>query len=341
MKQKLHELETTVLHTITEITDEATLLEYRNSIFGKNGSLTSILKWLKDLSPEDRSSVGTLANTLRDALGKAFDTKRVTIKEDRIQERIKREWEDVTEPFPLETGSLHPITRVTQEVEDIFRRMGFDIYESMEVTSEYLNFDGVNIPKNHPARDMQDTFWLEGTGNVLSTQTSCMQNLILRSKTPPIRAIIPGRVFRNEDVDATHDNTFYQVEGIVVDKNISIGNLKHTITTMLSDLFWRSVHIRMRPGYFPFVEPGVEVDFSCPFCGGKEKHCRVCKWSGWIEFMGAGLIHPAVLREGGLDPSEYSGFAFGFGLNRLVMIKYGIPDMRYFMHADIRFLRQF
>jgi phenylalanyl-tRNA synthetase alpha chain len=189
--------------------------------------------------------------------------------------RLSEEWKDTTTPFVLENGSLHPITIVRQEVEDTFRRMGFDVYESMEVTTEYLNFDAVNVPKNHPARDMQDTFWLEGNGNVLATQTSCMQNLIMRNQTPPIRAIIPGRVFRNEDVDATHDNTFYQVEGIVVDKNIGIGHLKFTITTMLSDIFGKEVSIRMRPGYFPFVEPGVEVDFSCPFCDGKG--CKICK----------------------------------------------------------------
>jgi len=174
---------------------------------------------------------------------------------------------------------------------------------------------------------------------VLATQTSCMQNLLLKNQEPPIRVIIPGRVFRNEDVDATHENTFYQVEGIVVDKNIGMGHLKFTIKTMLSDLFGKEVTIRMRPGYFPFVEPGVEVDFSCPFCDGEG--CRICKKSGWIEFMGAGLIHPNVIHEGGLDPEIYSGFAFGFGLNRLVMIKYGIPDMRYFQNPDIRFLRQF
>jgi phenylalanyl-tRNA synthetase alpha chain len=224
-------------------------------------------------------------------------------------------------------------------VEDAFKRMGFEICESKEVTTEYCNFDAVNVPASHPARDMQDTFWLEGKGNVLSTQTSSMQNAILRSKTPPVRVIIPGRVFRNEDIDATHENTFYQVEGIVVDRDISMANLKYAIRTMLSDIFGREVSIRLRPGYFPFVEPGVEIDFSCPFCSGEG--CRICKKSGWIEFMGAGLIHPNVLREAGIDPEEYTGFAFGFGLNRLVMIKYGITDMRYFQNPDVRFLSQF
>jgi phenylalanyl-tRNA synthetase alpha chain len=217
--------------------------------------------------------------------------------------------------------------------------MGFDIYESPEVTTEYANFDAVNVPQNHPARDMQDTFWLEWEGNVLATQTSCMQNFILKHSKPPIRAIVPWRVFRNEDVDATHENTFYQVEWLVVDKKIGMAELKHTTRTMLQDIFWKEVKVRFRPWYFPFVEPWIEVDFSCTFCGGS--WCRICKNTGWIEFMGAWLIHPNVLREGWLDPDEYSGFAFWFWLNRLVMIKYGIPDGRYFMNPDIRFIKQF
>lgn len=339
MLKKLQELESHVFATLPNIHTEEALIEYKNTILGKTGELTVILKWLKDLSPEDRGIVGKYANELRDSIGNALDIQRENIKRAIIKSRLSEEWEDTTIPFIQNNGSIHPISAVRREVEDTFVRMGFDVYESMEMTTEYLNFDAVNVPKNHPARDMQDTFWLEWETNVLATQTSCMQNLILRSKNIPIRAIIPGRVFRNEDVDATHDNTFYQVEGIVVDKNIGIGHLKFTITTMLSDIFGKEVKIRMRPGYFPFVEPGVEVDFSCPFCDGT--WCKICKGSGWIEFMGAGLIHPNVIREGWLDPEIYSGFAFGFGLNRLVMIKYGIPDLRYFQNPDIRFLRQF
>ncbi len=339
MLQKLQQLQSTVLEHLPSISTEDALVEYKNSILGKTGELTLILKWLKDLSPEERSTVGKAANDIRDILTEAFDAEKNRIKNEVIAARLQSEWEDMTVPLAQKSGSLHPMTQVRLDVEDTFTRMGFDIYESMEVTTEYLNFDAVNVPKTHPARDMQDTFWLEGDGNVLATQTSCMQNLIMRAKDTPIRAIIPGRVFRNEDVDATHDNTFYQVEWIVVDKWIGISHLKFTITTMLSDIFGKEVTIRMRPGYFPFVEPGVEVDFSCPFCDGDG--CRICKGSGWIEFMGAGLIHPHVIREGGLDPEVYSGFAFGFGLNRLVMIRYGIPDMRYFMSPDVRFLRQF
>lgn len=341
MENQLKNLEQTALSGLDTILSENDLIDYKNTILGKNGSLTAILKWLKDLSPEERGKIGTLANTLRDTLNLAFDAKKSHIQQIKIQQKIDSEYEDVTAPNFVKNGSLHPITIIQKQVEDSFVRMGFDVYQSSDITTEYLNFDAVNIPKTHPARDMQDTFWLEWEANVLATQTSCMQNLILRNKKAPIRAIIPGRVFRNEDVDATHDNTFYQVEGIVIDKNISIGNLKYTIETMLSDIFEKNVSIRMRPGYFPFVEPGVEVDFSCPFCQENTKNCRVCKGSGWIEFMGAGLIHPQVIREGWLNPEEYTGFAFGFGLNRLVMIKYAIPDMRYFMHADIRFLKQF
>ena len=336
---ELNTLEQRVIDTIPQITTEESLIEYRNTILGKTGELTLVLKWLKDLSNEDKSTVGKRANELRDTLGIAFEIRKSAIKRAEIESKLHDEWEDVTIPTLDTRGSLHPITRVRMDVEDTFQRMGFDIYESTEMTTDYLNFDAVNVAKNHPARDMQDTFWLEWKGNVLATQTSCMQNLIMRNNTPPIRSVIIGRVFRNEDVDATHENTFYQIECIVIDKGIGIGHLKFTVETMLSDIFGKKVDIRMRPGYFPFVEPGVEIDFSCPFCD--QSGCRICKWSGWIEFMGAGLIHPNVLREGWLDPEIYSGFAFWAGLNRLVMIRYGIPDMRYFQNPDTRFLRQF
>ena len=339
MIHSLNSLEQRVIDTLSQITTEESLIEYKNSILGKTGELTVILKWLKDLSNEEKATVGKRANELRDILNHAFDNQKSIIKRADIESKLHNEWEDVTIPKLHNHGSLHPMTRARMDVEDTFRRMGFDIYESTDVTTEYLNFDAVNVAKHHPARDMQDTFWLEGEGNVLATQTSCMQNLIMRNNTPPIRSVIIGRVFRNEDVDATHENTFYQIECVVVDRDINIGHLKFTVETMLSDLFEKKVSVRMRPGYFPFVEPGVEIDFSCPFCSGEE--CRICKGSGWIEFMGAGLIHPKVIREAGLDPDIYSGFAFGAGLNRLVMIKYGIPDMRYFQNPDIRFLRQF
>lgn len=340
MLNRLQTLEQDSLVQISALASEASLIDLRNAILGKNGSLTELLKGVKDLSDEDKKTVGKAINECKIRITAAFEEQLVVIKNKLIADRLANEFEDVTLPVSEDTGNhLHPITRTLMKVEDSFKRMGFDIYESNEITTEYWNFDSLNIPKTHPARDMQDTFWLEGTGNVLATQTSSMQNIIMKSKGAPIKAIVSGRVFRNEDIDATHENTFYQVEGMVIDKNITLANLKYTLRTMLSDIFGREVSIRMRPGYFPFVEPGVEVDFSCPFCGGSG--CKICKKSGWIEFMGAGLIHPNVLREGGIDPEEYTGFAFGFGLNRLVMINYGIPDMRYFQNPNIAFLKQF
>lgn len=296
MLANLQSLEQNSLVQISALTSESALIDLRNSILGKNGSLTELLKGVKDLSDEEKKTVGKAINECKIRITAAFESQLVVIKNKLIADRLANEFEDVTTPISEDTGNhLHPITRVLMQVEDSFKRMGFDIYESNEVTTEYWNFDSVNVPKTHPARDMQDTFWLEGTGNVLATQTSSMQNIIMKSQGAPIKAIIPGRVFRNEDVDATHENTFYQVEGLVVDENITLANLKYTLRTMLSDIFGREVSIRMRPGYFPFVEPGVEVDFSCPFCSGEG--CKICKKSGWIEFMGAGLVHPNVLRE--------------------------------------------
>lgn len=340
MLATLTSLKEKVIAHLPSIMDDETLVVYRNSIVGKNGELTEVLKGIKDLSIEEKQTIGKSSNEIKEAILTAFETRSKELSEALIAAALEKEYVDVTFPNPEPfVGHLHPISLVLREVEDSFKRMGFDIQESNEVTTEYENFDAVNVPKNHPARDMQDTFWIEGEANVLATQTSSMQNHILKTHSLPIRTIIPGRVFRNEDIDATHENTFYQVEGIVVDKDISLAHLKYTIRTMLSDIFGREVAIRMRPGYFPFVEPGVEVDFSCTFCEGKG--CKICKHTGWIEFMGAGLIHPNVIKQGGLDPNEYTGFAFGFGLNRLVMIRYGITDMRYFQNPNLAFLKQF
>ncbi|MFZ4461735.1 MAG: phenylalanine--tRNA ligase subunit alpha [Patescibacteria group bacterium] len=340
MLATLTSLKEKVIAHLPSIMDDETLVVYRNSIVGKNGELTEVLKGIKDLSIEEKQTIGKSSNEIKETILSAFEVRSKELSEALIAAALEKEYVDVTFPNPEPSvGHLHPISLVLREVEDSFKRMGFDIQESNEVTTEYENFDAVNVPKNHPARDMQDTFWIEGEANVLATQTSSMQNHILKTHSLPIRTIIPGRVFRNEDIDATHENTFYQVEGIVVDKNISLAHMKYTIRTMLSDIFGREVAIRMRPGYFPFVEPGVEVDFSCTFCEGKG--CKICKHTGWIEFMGAGLIHPNVIKQGGLDPNEYTGFAFGFGLNRLVMIRYGITDMRYFQNPNLAFLKQF
>lgn len=342
MQQKLTQLKSDALAAIALLSSEQEVFDYRNDITWKNWSLTEILKWIKDLSIEEKQTIWKLSNDIKTELLEAFDNRISEIKKKEISDKLANDFFDVTTPADEDRSThRHPISIELERIYDTFKRMGFDIYESAEVTTEYLNFDSLNVPATHPARDMQDTFWLEWKWNVLSTQTSSMQNIIYKSNTPPIRAIVPWRVFRNEDIDATHENTFYQVEWVVVDKDINIGHLKYTIKTMLSDIFWREVEIRLRPWYFPFVEPGVEVDFSCPFCNWTWDKCRICKWSSWIEFMWGWLIHPSVLKEWWIDPEVYSWFAFWFWLNRLVMIKYWITDIRYFQHPNISFLKQF
>lgn len=340
MDTNLGELKEKIVHHLNSLTQESELVDYKNSVFGKNGVLTEVLKNIKNLSNEEKKTIGKEVNDLKEELLGLFDEASVRVKELAIAASLAQA-QDMTIPaHSIKQEHLHPISRIQSDIEDIFKRMGFEVYESNEVTTEYLNFDALNIPATHPARDMQDTFWLEGKGNVLSTQTSSMQNLILKSSQPPIKAIVPGRVFRNEAADATHEMMFYQVEGIVVDKDISVAHLKYTTRTMLSAIFGKPVEIRFRPGFFPFVEPGIEVDCSCPFCEEYEGTCRVCKGSKWIEFMGSGMIHPEVLRQGGIDPDIYSGFAFGFGMNRLAMIKYHINDIRYFFNPAPAFLDQ-
>jgi phenylalanyl-tRNA synthetase alpha chain len=284
MISTLQSLKDRVLAKLPTIDQDEILVAYKNSILGKNGELTEVLKGIKDLSIEEKQTIGKTSNEIKESILAAFEKRSKDLSEALIASKLASEYVDVTFPNPEPPiGHMHPISQVLREAEDSFKRMGFEIYESSEVTNEYKNFDSVNIPKSHPARDMQDTFWLEGTGNVLATHTSSMQNHILKTHKLPIRVIIPGRVFRNEDIDATHENTFYQVEGIVVDKKISLAHMKYTIRTMLSDIAGREVKIRLRPSYYPFVEPGADVDFSCPFCGGEG--CKICKGTGWIEFM--------------------------------------------------------
>lgn len=339
MLSNLQTLTSQITVQIAQINNTEDLITFRNDVFGKNGSLTALLKGVKDLTDEAKKTVWKAVNDAKAELSDIFDARLKAIQQENIAKQLAEEFEDVTFPTSTQSSHLHPLTRVLHDIEDVFTRMGFETYESNAVTTEFLNFDALNVPKNHPARDMQDTFWLEGDGNVLATQTSSMQNLLLKNHSLPLRAIVMGRVFRNEAIDATHENTFYQVEGMVVDKNITMGHLKYTLSTMLSGVFGREVSVRLRPGYFPFVEPGVEVDFSCPFCSGNG--CRICKKTGWVEFMGAWLIHPQVLKAGWIDSEEYSGFAFGFGLNRLAMMKYGINDIRYFQNPNLAFLEQF
>lgn len=339
MKNKILELKDQALEKIKASESKEQLNEIRIEYLGKKGVLTSVLKTLGDLSPEERAETGKFANIAKQELEKEINEKQLQLDQAVFDKIAEAEWVDITAPGKdFTSGNLHPLTQIQYEIEDIFKSMGFSIFEGPEKEDDYHNFEALNIPKDHPARDMQDTFWLEN-GSLLRTHTSSVQIRTMENKKPPLQGISPGRVFRYEATDASHENTFYQVEGLMVGKDISVSNLIYVMKTLLKEIFKREVKIRLRPGYFPFVEPGFELDINCLICGGKG--CSVCKHTGWVELLPCGLIHPNVLKMQGIDTEEYSGFAFGLGLNRLVMMRYGIDDIRHFQGGDIRFLEQF
>jgi len=314
---------------------ESVRVEY----LGRKGKLAEISKEMGKVPPEQRAQVGKLLNSVKQDLESRLDSRIAALESQKLEQRLESEWIDLTTPAPgIRPGSLHPVTQVQQELEDLFRSMGFAVLDGPEVETEYYNFDALNIPADHPARDMQDTFWLKD-GRLLRTHTSPVQVRGLETLKPPLKMIAPGRVFRNEEVDASHEHTFYQLEGMMVDRDVSVAHLIYFMKTFLSAIFKRDVTVRLRPGFFPFVEPGFELDIQCLICGGKG--CPVCKQSGWVELCPCGLVHPAVLRYGGADPEEWSGFAFGLGLTRLAMMRYGIDDIRLFTGGDLRFLKQF
>jgi len=311
----------------------------RVEVLGRKGALANISKEMAKMTPEQRAAVGKLLNGAKQALESSFDAKKTAFDDAALAARLESEWVDMTIPAPPPgAGSLHPLSQIQAEIEDLFVSLGFTVLDGPEVETEEHNFDALNIPADHPARDMQDTFWLQG-GWLLRTHTSPVQVRGMRKFGPPLRMIAPGRVFRNEEVDASHEHTFYQLEGMMVDKDVSVANLLYFMKTLLSAIFKREVTVRLRPGYFPFVEPGFELDIQCLICGGTG--CAVCKQSGWVELLPCGLVHPNVLRRSGIDPEEYGGFAFGLGLTRLVMMRYAIDDIRQLQGGDLRFLRQF
>jgi phenylalanyl-tRNA synthetase alpha chain len=313
--------------------------EIKVKYLGRKSEIISILKGLGKLSPESRPKVGKVSNDVRSKIEKLLELKNEELSESIFENLDDTEKIDITEPgVKRERGHLHPITQMLFEVEDIFTSMGFTIAAGPEVELDYYNFEALNIPHDHPARDIQDTIWTV-EGSLLRTQTSSVQIRAMEKFRPPIRLIAPGRVFRYEETDASHEHTFYQVEGLMIDRDISVANLIAVMKTMLNSVFHHTVEVRLRPGYFPFVEPGFELDINCLICGGKG--CPVCKHSGWVEFLGCGLVHPNVLRAGKIDPENYTGFAFGMGLDRLTMIRYGIDDIRLFHSGDLKFLEQF
>ncbi|MBR2013666.1 MAG: phenylalanine--tRNA ligase subunit alpha [Clostridia bacterium] len=320
--------------------------EIRVDYLGKNGSITGLLKGMKDLSIEEKKDFGQKVNILKNEAAQKITEKLAEIKEKELEAEINAMPEfDISTPADLERGSYHPITLVQRQCEDVFKSMGFIVEDYSEIVTDYECFEALNIPKHHPARDMQDTYYLEN-GQLLKSHTSAAQNAIYRKYKDalindgvPIKAIFPGRCFRNEATDACHENTFFQMEGVMVDKDISISNLIYFMKTMLSEVFQKDLNVRLRPGFFPFVEPGFELDISCLICGGEG--CPSCKHSGWLELCPCGMIHPEVLKAGGIDPEEYTGFAFGLGLTRLAMMKYGVKDIRDLNSGSLKTMAQF
>ncbi len=319
---------------VGKINSTSDLLSWEKSVLGRKGRLSQLMRSIKDLPLEQRREAGHIANQVKQELQEIAAKLKSSLQQAEKQKQI-----DVTWPGKKpQRGHLHPVSLVQRELEDIFASLGFIIEDGPELESEYYNFDALNIPAYHPARDMQDTFFTVG-GDVLRTHTSPIQVRAMQKYGAPLRLIAPGRVFRYEASDASHDFVFHQVEGLMIDKYISIANLIAIAKEFLSRIFAQDVEVRVRPGFFPFVEPGFEMDLTCVLCQGKG--CSACKRTGWMEFMGAGLVHPRVLEASGIDPREFSGFAFGFGLDRLIMLKYRIDDIRLFHSGDIRFLQQF
>ncbi len=318
---------------------DADLEAIRIRYLGKKGELTAVLRGMGQLTPEERPVVGQIANEVREAIEAELTARADEQKAAELDARLVKEKLDVTVPgTPALVGHVHPIAQIQREMEEIFIGMGFDIVEGPEVEYDYYNFQALNIPPDHPARDTQDTFYIS-ENILLRTQTSSVQARTMETRKPPIRIVSPGRVYRSDAVDATHSPLFHQMEGLVIDKGVTMGNLKGALEMFAQTMFGAETKVRFRPHHFPFTEPSAEVDVSCFACGGKG--CRLCKGEGWIEILGAGMVHPNVLTMGGIDPEEYSGFAFGMGIERIAMLKYHIDDMRHLYENDVRFLTQF
>ena len=343
MKEKLAEIRESAKEKIAEIKDAQALNDLRVKYLGKKGELTEILRGMKDLSAEERPVVGNLVNTVRDELENLIQEAEDKIKKFELEKQLEKERIDVTLPSTkIKRGSKHPINRVIEEIEDLFVSMGYDVISGPELETDEYCFERLNLPKGHPARDMQDSFYITNE-YLLRTQTSAVQarTMMANTEKTPIRMICTGKTYRRED-DATHSHQFNQVEGLVIDKKenrVSLADLKGTLEVFVRKMIGKNTELRFRPSYFPFTEPSYEVDVTCFKCGGKG--CNLCKQTGWIELLGAGMVHPNVLRMNGYNPDEFSGFAFGTGIDRLAMFKYGITDMRYLYTNDIRFLSQF
>ena len=340
MREKLQALKEQALQDLETVTSLEALKNLKVQYLGKKGSLTEILRGMGALSAEERPKIGQIVNELRTELEGKIEEHTKVLEEKALADKLANEKVDITLPGRApKIGHLHPITLTMREIKKIFMRMGFDVNEGPEIENDYYNFEALNLPKDHPARDMQDSFYITEE-YLLRTHTSPVQARTMQSRggNEPVRMIAPGRVYRR-DYDATHSPMFHQVEGLVIDKGISMADLKGTLELFLKEMFGSNVKVRLRPSFFPFTEPSAEVDISCVICGGKG--CRVCKNSGWLEILGSGMVHPNVLTMSGYDPQQVSGFAFGMGVERIAMLKYGIDDLRLFFENDLRFIRQF
>ena len=337
--QKIEELRAFFAEQLSLAKTKEALDAVRVSFLGKKGPISELMKALRDLTPEEKREAGQAVNSFKTEAESAISDKGSLLEAEALAASVRAAKKyNPTLPSRADRGSYHPITLIARDVEEIFTTMGFTVEDYVEITDDYHCFEALNIPKHHPARDMQDTYYLEN-GQLLKTHTSAAQNHIMKKYGAPLRAIFPGRCFRNEAIDACHENTFFQMEGMMIDKDISISNLIYFMKTMLSAVFGEELMVRLRPGFFPFTEPGFELDISCTICHGKG--CPSCKNTGWLELCPCGMIHPNVLRDGGIDIEKYSGFAFGLGLTRLAMMKYGVKDIRDFNSGSLRALSQF
>lgn len=342
LQEKLEALKQETLAKIEETKELAGLNQIRVETLGKKGPITEVLRGMKDLSAEERPKVGSFANEIRDLITKEIEAKKELLEQLALQKALEDETIDVTLPGkPMKQGTRHVLTQIIEEIEDIFIGMGYEVVEGYEVEQDHYNFERMNLPKDHPARDMQDTFYISDE-ILIRTHTSPVQARTMEKhdfSKGALRMISPGKVFRRDTDDATHSHQFHQIEGLVIDKNVTMADLKGTLEEVMQKMFGADRKIRLRPSYFPFTEPSVEVDVSCFKCGGEG--CSVCKHTGWIEILGAGMVHPNVLKMSGIDPEVYSGFAFGLGPDRIAMLRYGVNDIRNFYLNDLRFISQF
>jgi phenylalanyl-tRNA synthetase alpha chain len=331
-------------HELKEIKKIPDLLNLKAKYIGKQGPLSEVMKNLKNATPEEKKLIGAKANEVKTSIEELVAQKMQEIELSDINQALENNRIDISLTDSilnkgLQAAGFHPVTLIQQEIEDIFISMGFEVLDGPHIEDEYHNFEALNIPDTHPARDMQDTFWFEDKKHLLRTHTSTIQVRGMKDRKPPFRFVGPGKVFRCERTDASHEMVFHQLEGMMVGKDVSVGNLIYFMKTLLTEIFKKEVEVRLRPGFFPFVEPGFELDIKCLICSGKG--CSVCKHVGWVELLPCGMVHPNVLRHGGIDPEEFNGFAFGLGLDRLVMMKYGIDDIRHLHSGDLRFNQQF